>query len=324
MISDDYLNANRGTLWGMVDHPIINHALIESSPRSELHFIKDNKYGRRLAVEISGHPQGEPIFLLHGNPGCRVGPKPDVDMLYAANVLLIALDRGGYGFTDPRPNGKLTDTVEDVKTVAEHLDIASFSVIGRSGGGPEALACAALLPAVRNVVTLVSPGPIQYMGDEWYKDMSEDNVEIFHALFEEPTDYPSAARKLAALTSGFTPYPSPANNIFFDRSLSTLYPNVANEAKRAIARAQMAGLRPGIRGWLDALISQKDWGFDPCTIQKPTAIWYATDDVFTPPAHGDWLTKNIPYADSCIEPNTTHFDAVRAIEWAIKWCSSVG
>lgn len=38
--------------------------------------------GRQLAVDVTGAPEGYPVFLLHGTPGSRNGPKPRGIVLY--------------------------------------------------------------------------------------------------------------------------------------------------------------------------------------------------------------------------------------------------
>jgi hypothetical protein len=37
-------------------------------------------------------------------------------------------------------------------------------------------------------------------------------------------------------------------------------------------------------------------GFDPATISVETQIWYGTQDVLTPPGHGEWLARTVPGA----------------------------
>ena len=56
--------------------------------------------GRQLAVNMSGHPTGHPVFMLHGTPGSRVGPFPKSRVLYELGVRLISFDRPGYGGSD--------------------------------------------------------------------------------------------------------------------------------------------------------------------------------------------------------------------------------
>src|ERR1035438_9135598 len=52
--------------------------------------------GRTLPVESWGDPDGKPVFLLHGTPGGRYGPRPRGIVLYRLGIRLISYDRPGY------------------------------------------------------------------------------------------------------------------------------------------------------------------------------------------------------------------------------------
>lgn len=101
---------------------------------------------RRLAVNLYGDPLGEPVFYLHGTPGSRIGPRPTDDELMERHVWLIGFDRPGYGRSDRLRSRTVADIAPDVAAIADGLGLEHFAVLGRSGGGPHALACAALAP----------------------------------------------------------------------------------------------------------------------------------------------------------------------------------
>src|SRR6185369_11865093 len=136
--------------------------------------------GRILAVEHCGDSQGMPVFLMHGTPGSRSGPKPRAGVAYRRGVWLITYDRPGYGGSTRHPHRRVADAAVDVRTIADALGIDRFAVVGRSGGGPHALACAALLPdrIVRTAV-MVSLAPANASGLDWYADMAEENVAAY-------------------------------------------------------------------------------------------------------------------------------------------------
>src|SRR5262249_15922721 len=98
-------------------------------------------------------------------PGSRYGPKLRSSVLYRLGVRLISYDRPGYGAAARQPGRTVAAAAWDVRDIAEELNIERCSVIGRSGGGPHALACAALLPdlVVRTAV-LVSVAPADANG----------------------------------------------------------------------------------------------------------------------------------------------------------------
>ncbi|WP_159057557.1 alpha/beta fold hydrolase, partial [Streptomyces scabiei] len=90
--------------------------------------------GRRLRIECAGDPDGRPVFLLHGMPGSRVGPRPRSIFLYHRGARLISYDRPGYGGSDRRQGRRVADAVADVEVVADALGLDRFAVVGRSGG----------------------------------------------------------------------------------------------------------------------------------------------------------------------------------------------
>ena len=134
--------------------------------------------GRRLTVESRAALDGTPIFLLHGTPGSRSGPRPRASLLYWLGVRLICYDRPGYGGSDRHENRKVADAASDVLAIADRLGIKKFGVVGRSGGGPHALACAALLEGrVTSAAALVGLAPTDATELDWLAGMTGSNVE---------------------------------------------------------------------------------------------------------------------------------------------------
>jgi pimeloyl-ACP methyl ester carboxylesterase len=97
--------------------------------------------GRTLAFSEWGVPDGKPLVFLHGVPGSRL-MCPDLDATEAAGVRLITIDRPGYGRSDLQPDRTRLNWVEDYLQLIDHLELDTCPVVGMSGGGPYALACA--------------------------------------------------------------------------------------------------------------------------------------------------------------------------------------
>src|SRR3954468_19949030 len=91
--------------------------------------------GRILTTSVTGPPDGWPVFLLHGTPGSRHGPKPRASVLYRRGIRLIAYDRPGYGGSTRHPGRQVADAAQDIAAIAAELAIDRFAVVGRSGGG---------------------------------------------------------------------------------------------------------------------------------------------------------------------------------------------
>jgi pimeloyl-ACP methyl ester carboxylesterase len=55
---------------------------------------------------------------------------------------ILSIDRPGFGLSTFQPGRRITDWPADVHAFAKHVDLPRFAVVGGSGGGPYALACA--------------------------------------------------------------------------------------------------------------------------------------------------------------------------------------
>ena len=106
-------------------------------------------------------PDGTPILFFHGFGSSRLIRHPDDALAEQAGVRLICIDRPGIGLSTARPGRRLLDWPVDVASLADELGLARFSIIGWSGGGPYALACAYAMPDRTTEVGLVSaPAPL--------------------------------------------------------------------------------------------------------------------------------------------------------------------
>src|SRR5271165_3614512 len=92
--------------------------------------------GRELAWLEVGDPGDPAVFVFHGTPGSRIQVSFDVEPISAAKVRFVAVDRPGYGHSTFQPARRLADWSSDVSSLADHLNVDTFSVVGISGGGP--------------------------------------------------------------------------------------------------------------------------------------------------------------------------------------------
>lgn len=99
--------------------------------------------------KVDGKVGGIPVIAFHGMGSSRLtwlGGKTLDEIVPGSNVMLVAVDRPGYGdSTDPPTGYSYVQFALDVKELADHLNLTTFCVAGHSSGGPYALACAAVL-----------------------------------------------------------------------------------------------------------------------------------------------------------------------------------
>jgi pimeloyl-ACP methyl ester carboxylesterase len=275
--------------------------------------------GRKVAVQETGNPTGHPVFLLHGTPGSRVGPFPRVRVLYELGVRLITFDRPGYGWSDRLVSRLVADVVPDVEAIADKLELDKFAVLGRSGGGPHALACAALLPErVTRAGVLVSLAPWAAEGLDWFAGMADSNVREYTAAAFAPEALTAHLVQTAAKIRA-----DPASHV------STLSPEMPAADRRIVAdvgiRALLAqnfaeALRDSAAGWIDdALAFCAPWGFNLSDIKVPVLLWHGQNDVFSPVAHARWLADQIPDAIMAIRQDSAHFGALEVVPDVLSW-----
>ncbi|MCU0301026.1 MAG: alpha/beta hydrolase [Candidatus Nanopelagicales bacterium] len=257
--------------------------------------------GRTLALAEWGDPHGLPVLAIHGTPGGRIswwGPDPSIDARHG--LRRFSLDRPGYGESTRQPGRRVVDLVADLVTVADTLGLGRFAVTGGSGGGPHALALAALLPErVLRCLAVVSVAPIGPDGlaeEAWLDGMTEGNVLEFRAAMAGEAEIRALCEAergtiLARLADG-------RSDILGDAY------ELAEQDRTQMARhsvpmgAQMAhALAPGVDGWVDDdLALVQPWGFDVAAIEVPVRLSYGRADTLVPAAHGDWLASAIPGA----------------------------
>src|SRR5690348_11857080 len=136
--------------------------------------------GRRLEVLVEG-PEGAPGLVFHsGTPSAAVRFPPLSEVAAAHGLRLVTWSRPGYAGSDPAPGRSVADVVADTTAVLDALGVGEFVTIGWSGGGPHALACAALLPdRCRAAATIAGVAPSTAEDLDWVAGMGEENVEEF-------------------------------------------------------------------------------------------------------------------------------------------------
>jgi pimeloyl-ACP methyl ester carboxylesterase len=275
--------------------------------------------GRQLAVEQWGDPHGHPVFLLHGTPGGRCGPRPRGPLLCQRSIRLLAYDRPGYGRSDRLRGRRVANAATDIVAIADDLGIERFALVGRSGGAPHALAVAVLAAhRVTKVAALVALAPRDAIGLDWYAGMTESNV----------AEYSSAERGLGPLSAWLSPYAEHVRDhpeeLFAD--LDPELPDAdrrlaADFGVRTMMRANFTeALRTSGDGWIDdALALSSPWGFDPADIQLPALLWHGLADVFSPLAHTLWLADRIPRVRLMVAANTAHLGAIAVLPQVLSW-----
>jgi pimeloyl-ACP methyl ester carboxylesterase len=275
--------------------------------------------GRGLWVQEWGNPHGTPVFLLHGTPGSRLGPRPRDALLYRQGIRLITYDRPGYGDSDRLRGRRVAHAANDIANIADYLGINEFCVVGRSGGAPHALACAALQPhRVMRAAALVSLAPWDAEGLDWFAGMTEGNVAQYTAALR---DHNELTRRLEAMMAGIGANPASAMP-FSDPALPESDQVVLADfgIRNMLVQNYAEGLRTSVYGWVDDSLSfLAPWDFQLTDITVPTLLWHGENDIFSPVSHTLWLATQIQHAEFLIQPGAAHFDSVAVLPEVLRW-----
>jgi pimeloyl-ACP methyl ester carboxylesterase len=264
------------------------------------------KDGRELRIVQAGAADGLAVLVHNGTPMSRLLFRPCVEDAEQRGIRLIGYDRPGYGGSTPHPGRNVADAARDVAAIADALDIDRLATWGISGGGPHALACAALLPErVVAAASLASVAPYPAEGLDWFAGMGEANVAEFGLTLEgrdalEPFLRHERDAMLAAgpagLAEAMRTLLSPADHAVF-----------TGETADYMFEAFRAGNEERLDGWLDDdLAFAKPWGFELEQIDVPVLLWQGAEDRFVPFAHGEWLARRIPAVDARLSRDDGH------------------
>jgi pimeloyl-ACP methyl ester carboxylesterase len=277
--------------------------------------------GRTLAVAEWGDPAGRPLISFHGTPGGRIGywtPEPEIYARFG--LRRFTFDRPGYGESTRLPGRSVADVVPDVVTIAEAFGLRRFVVSGGSGGGPHVLACAALLPdRVTRALASVSAAPFDGEGLDFMAGMNEGNVSEFGAAVEGEDAVrgfvtPERITMIERLTSGR------ADFLGDDYEMPEADRIQMEKHQRNLAAHVLAGLAPGVDGWVDDdLAFVKPWGFDVTSCRVPVVLSYGRHDKLVPGAHGDWLAAHVPGAIAWVDDGTGHMGSDDDMERDLAW-----
>jgi pimeloyl-ACP methyl ester carboxylesterase len=273
--------------------------------------------GRALSWEERGDRAGVPVVFHHGTPGSRRNRHPDPGFYERHGIRMITYDRPGYGESDPQPERRVVDAVGDTRALADELELARFAVAGGSGGGPHALACAALLgDRVTCAAIVVGVGPSDDPEFDFLQGMSPSNVDEFEA----------ARRGRASLQAFLETYGDMSEDPLapFDAIAHELpEPDQAilrrDEFREVTRDAAREAARQGFEGWIEDMMAfTRPWGFALDDVRVPVRLWQGELDVLAPRHHADYLAANVPGAELEVVPGVGHLfvdELARVYDW---------
>lgn len=262
--------------------------------------------GRSLDVFVEGPEDGTPLLFHIGTPGTGLPFTPFVDALAERGLRYVSFSRAGYGSSTRREGREVADVVEDSTVVLDAIGAERCYVIGWSGGGPHALACAARMPErVIAAATIGGVAPYPAEALDWMTGMGAENVEEF-----------GAALTGAAELTAFMEREAPTLRTVTPQGVADAFGDLIDDVDRGALAGGFAAwsaevfheaLRNGYWGWFDDdMAFTRPWGFDLDDIKVPVFVWQGAHDRMVPFAHGEWLAAHIPGARPRLLPEHGH------------------
>jgi pimeloyl-ACP methyl ester carboxylesterase len=275
--------------------------------------------GRVLQVLEHGVGDGRPVLVHGGSPNSRLLFEPTVQAAERQGIRLISYDRPGYGGSSRHAGRTVADCAQDVRAIAAELGIDRLATWGISGGGPHAIACAALLPdLVPAVGVLASLAPWGADGLDYFAGMGEMNVEDFKLMLEDP----AAARAKCERERQEMLALGPAELHDYMKTLLTPVDAavVTGEFAQFLVESARSGLASTSDGWWDdEMAFMAPWGVDFASIQTPVLLRHGRQDRFVPFGHGEWLARHIPGVQAELTDDDGHLTQLWQIERVHEW-----
>ena len=219
--------------------------------------------------------------------------------------VLLLPTRPGMGQSDFQPDRGFSDWVKDLVCLADALGLDKFSILGVSGGGGYAIACAALIPERLHAAVIVSGA--------W----KTDAVACF----------PTATRLTWMLVRKF-----PVLNLLMlklrkqsfqaspeqlSKKLKKSFPPVdyavveESDRIRILRQISIESMRQGVKGaaW-DIHLYLQEWDFSIDEIQIPLKFFHGEQDTNIPIALAKQVVASLPIAELMIYPEEGHLSLI--------------
>jgi pimeloyl-ACP methyl ester carboxylesterase len=261
---------------------------------------------RQIGFAEFGSPQGRAVFWLHGTPGAR-RQIPTEARVYAEhhNIRLIGIDRPGIGSSTPHQYENIAAFADDLGTIADTLGIDKMAVVGLSGGGPYALACAAGLPD-----RVVDAGVLGGVAPTRGPDAISGGAMNLGLRLAPILKFAGNPLRLGAslLIQAARPVASPALDIY-----ALLSPQADRHllARPEFKAMFLDDLLNGSRKQLaapfnDIILFARDWGFRLDEVKVPIRWWHGDHDHIIPFSHGEHVVSRLPDAELLHLPEESH------------------
>jgi len=273
-------------------------------PRLEEVFVLGEK--RRLGYAEFGDPDGPLVLWFHGSPGARRQiPPAGRRAAQELGLRLVCVERPGVGDSTDHSYARITDWAADLALLADHLGHELFMVVGLSGGGPYALACASELPA-----RVVAVGLLGSLVPTAGEDAIAGGVV---ALSQRLNPLLKLSRRPIGLAMwGFVRVANPLSHLFvqgFARMMPEGDRKVLSDP--ALEAMFVDDLTIGSKHQFQAFVNDfiligQPWGFRLADVAVPVRWWHGDSDPFVPLDQARRAAAMLPDIELSVRPGESH------------------
>ncbi len=263
--------------------------------------------GRGLCYAELGAPDGFPVLYCHGFPGSRLEAEFADRGAASLGARLIAADRPGMGQSDPSPGRTILAWADDVRALADHLQLDRFSVLGVSAGAPYALACGfGLAPRIRSIAIVSGLGPPLALSEASPASSSRLGLRLV-------ARFPLAATVFSYALGWIARHASPLMLGLLSAKASRLDRRALKV--RSFRSILAASLREAFRNGpagpaTDLRLLSESWGFALGEIHLPVHLWHGAADRVVSSAVGRFLERSLPECRATYVPGHGHYSLV--------------
>lgn len=209
----------------------------------------------------------------------------------ARGIRLFGVERPGTGWSTAHRYRRVREFADDIRALADYLDLPRFAVVGLSGGGPYTLACAHTLPdrvAAACVIGGIGPtaGP--------------DAVPSYTRALSLAGPVLSAVagpvgRALPRMVTPLVPYAEAAVRAFSKVAPKADRPILLDPAFGEVLVGDLLHvLDDGLAAPAhDARLFSRAWGFRLRDVQPPVHFFQGDADGIVPESHGRHQAKSV-------------------------------
>jgi len=274
----------------------------------------DEDDGDRLTIELPGggslgyarfgDPAGVPCLAFHGSASSRLMPgwMFSPELLTAAGVRMIGVDRPGYGQSTVPWVAGFSDWPRAVGALADHLGLGRFAVLAHSLGSAFALACAPVLGDRIAVIVIASGmGPLQ-PGERFHSGSRAEN--LYWRLARRRATW--LLNPLCRVSGTMVLRSARGDPQRFTQGMARRLPEADRlTAQRMLARpdaqsALIEDLRESYRQGTtvmaaDLLRYTRPWGFRLDQVTTAVHLWHGEQDPKVPIAVARQLAASLPH-----------------------------